>query len=97
MTQVRLSSKYQVVIPEDVRRELALTPGQLFEVFAFGGALRVVPVRPFDEAFGMLVRFSPRAAGAERAACAERAERAAAGAPAAPSDPRDPRDHEDRL
>ena len=82
MTQVRLSSKYQVVIPEDVRRELDLTPGQLFEVFAFGGALRVVPMRPLDEAFGLLVRFAPRAA------------RAAA---AAADAPRDPRDHDDRL
>jgi len=78
MTQVRLSSKYQVVIPEDVRRELDLTPGQLFEVFAFGGALRVVPVRPFDEAFGMLARFSPRAARAARTAAASAAASAAA-------------------
>jgi AbrB family looped-hinge helix DNA binding protein len=76
MTQVRLSSKYQVVIPEDVRRELDLTPGQLFEVFAFGGALRVVPVRPLDEAFGLLAALAPRAA------CAADA----------PSDPRDHED-----
>jgi len=62
MTQVRLSSKYQVVIPEDVRRELHLTPGRLFEVFAFGGALRFVPVRPLDEAFGLLANFGPRSA-----------------------------------
>lgn len=54
MTRVKLSSKYQVVIPEDVRRELALVPGQLFEVFAFGGALRIVPARGLDEAFGLV-------------------------------------------
>jgi len=54
MTQVRLSSKYQVVIPEDVRRELELSPGQLFEVFAFGGALCIVRSRPLAEAFGLL-------------------------------------------
>ena len=64
MTQVRLSSKYQVVIPEAVRHELDLTPGRLFEVFAFGGSLRVVPVRPLGEAFGLLARLAPRAAAA---------------------------------
>ena len=82
MTQVRLSSKFQVVIPDDVRRELGLTPGQLFEVFAVGGALRVVSVRPFDEAFGLLAHFTPRTA------CA---------AADAADTPSDPRDHEDRL
>lgn len=54
MTRVKLSSKYQVVIPEEVRRELDLMPGRLFEVFAFGGALRIVPVRRLDEAFGLI-------------------------------------------
>jgi len=87
MTQVRLSSKYQVVIPEDVRRELDLTPGQLFEVFAFGGALRVVPVRALSEAFGLLAALAPHAART----VGPHAGRAAAGAPT------DPRDHEDRL
>ena len=82
MTQVRLSSKFQVVIPEDVRRELGLTPGQLFEVFAFGGALRVVSVRPFDEAFGLLAHFAPRTSCADADAA---------------DTPSDPRDHEDRL
>jgi len=60
-----------------LRHELDLTPGQLFEVFAFGGSLRVVPVRPFDEAFGLIARLAP---------CAARA------AAAAPSDPRDHED-----
>jgi AbrB family looped-hinge helix DNA binding protein len=82
MTQVRLSAKYQVVIPEDVRRELGLTPGQLFEVFAFCGGLRVVPVRPLGESFGLLERLAPPGA------CAS----------AFSADPRsDPRDHEERL
>jgi AbrB family looped-hinge helix DNA binding protein len=54
MTQVKLSSKYQIVIPEDVRTQLGLTPGQIFEVFAQDGLLVVaVPVRPLSESFGM--------------------------------------------
>jgi AbrB family looped-hinge helix DNA binding protein len=54
MTQVKLSSKYQIVIPEDVREQLGLKPGQLFEVFALDGQLVVaVPARPISESFGM--------------------------------------------
>ena len=53
MTQVKLSSKYQLVIPKDVREELDLKPGQLFQVWALDGHLVVVRVRPLEESFGM--------------------------------------------
>ena len=53
MTQVRLASKYQIVIPEDVRGQLDLKPGQAFEVWAREGHVIAVPVRPLEEAFGM--------------------------------------------
>ena len=54
MTQVKLSSKYQIVIPEDVRKQLGLSPGQVFEVFALDGqAVVAVPSRPLSESFGM--------------------------------------------
>lgn len=54
MTQVKLSSKYQIVIPEDVREQLAVKPGQVFNVFAQDGQMVVaVPVRPLSESFGM--------------------------------------------
>jgi AbrB family looped-hinge helix DNA binding protein len=53
MTQVKLSSKYQIVIPQDVREALGLQPGQAMQVLAFGGHVVAVPVRPLSEAFGM--------------------------------------------
>ena len=53
MAQVKLSSKYQIVIPEGVREQLDLTPGQLFQVWALDGHVVAVPVRPLEEAFGM--------------------------------------------
>ena len=53
MTQVKLSSKYQIVIPEAVRQQLDLQPGQVFEVWALDGHVVAVPVRPLSEAFGM--------------------------------------------
>ena len=53
MTQVKLSSKYQIVIPHDVRKQLNLQPGQAFQVWALDGQVVAVPVRPPIEAFGM--------------------------------------------
>ena len=53
MTLVKLSSKYQIVIPEDVRGQLDLKPGQAFEVWARDGQVVAVPVRPLEDAFGM--------------------------------------------
>ena len=53
MTQVKLSSKYQIVIPEDVRKQLDLRPGQVFQVWALDGHVVAVPVKPLSEAFGM--------------------------------------------
>jgi AbrB family looped-hinge helix DNA binding protein len=54
VTQVKLSSKYQIVIPEDVREQLEVKPGQLFEVFVLDGQVVVaVPARPLSESFGM--------------------------------------------
>jgi AbrB family looped-hinge helix DNA binding protein len=53
MTQVKLSGKYQIVIPEDVRAALGLRPGQLLQVWALDGQVVAVPVCPLSEAFGM--------------------------------------------
>jgi AbrB family looped-hinge helix DNA binding protein len=53
MTQVKLSSKYQIVIPEDVRDALELEPGQSMEVMAYDGIVIAVPARPLSESFGM--------------------------------------------
>ena len=43
---VKLSPKYQVVIPESVRSALDLKPGMQIDVIAKGGIAYLVPVRP---------------------------------------------------
>ena len=53
MTLVKLSSKFQIVIPGDVREQLGLEPGQLMQIWALDGHVVAVPVRPLSEAFGM--------------------------------------------
>src|SRR4051812_16658237 len=54
MTSVTLSSKFQVVIPREVRTELKLKPGQKLTVFSTGGQILFVPERPIKELRGFL-------------------------------------------
>ena len=41
---VTVSSKYQVVIPQEIRQAMGLRPGQKVEMVAYGDHLAVVPV-----------------------------------------------------
>ena len=60
MSTVTVSSKYQVVIPKDVRERLKIRPGQKVEAFAIGGRIELVPVRPIGELRGFLRGMDPR-------------------------------------
>ena len=53
MNTVTLSSKYQLVIPRDVRRRLDLEPGAKLTVIEKGGILYLVPERPLAELRGV--------------------------------------------
>jgi AbrB family looped-hinge helix DNA binding protein len=44
MTSVTLSSKYQIVVPLDVREPLGLKPGAQLSVFRVGRMIQVVPM-----------------------------------------------------
>jgi AbrB family looped-hinge helix DNA binding protein len=44
MTTVRVSPKFQVVIPLDVRRALRLKPGQKLQVLRFENRIELIPV-----------------------------------------------------
>lgn len=46
---VKVSSKYQVVIPESVRDQLDIKPGQEVEVIAKNGIVYLVPVQPLSQ------------------------------------------------
>lgn len=54
MSQVTISSTFQVVIPKDVRERLKIRPGQKVEVFVVGERIELVPVRPMRELRGIL-------------------------------------------
>jgi AbrB family looped-hinge helix DNA binding protein len=53
MEAVTISSKYQVVIPREVRKQFNLRPGQKIIFIPYNGTLRVVIVPPIKSARGM--------------------------------------------
>ena len=58
ITTAKVSSKYQIAIPEPVRSRAGIEPGQVFEIVASGRSLRLVPLRPLRELRG-LARWDP--------------------------------------
>lgn len=53
MDTVTVSSKFQVVIPEKVREENKIRPGDKMAVLVKHGVVHLVPVRPFAKSKGM--------------------------------------------
>jgi len=51
---VTISSKYQIVIPRDIRKQLKLKVGQKLSVIASGNAITLVPDTPLAEMRGFL-------------------------------------------
>jgi AbrB family looped-hinge helix DNA binding protein len=48
-----ISTKYQVVIPKQIRKTLKLKPGQKVQMIAYGGRIELVPVIPVEKARGI--------------------------------------------
>jgi AbrB family looped-hinge helix DNA binding protein len=53
MNSVTLSTKYQLVIPREVRERLDLEPGAKLTVIEKGGVLYLIPERPLAELRGV--------------------------------------------
>ena len=53
MHSVTLSTKYQLVIPREVRERLDLEPGAKLTVIEKGGVLYLIPERPLAELRGV--------------------------------------------
>ena len=54
MEAVMISSKYQVVIPKEVRKQFNLKPGQKILFIPYNGTLRVIVIPPIKKARGIL-------------------------------------------
>lgn len=60
MQQVRVSSKFQVIIPKPVRESLGIRPGQRLQVFSYSDRIELVPVREIAEMRGFLAGMDAR-------------------------------------
>jgi AbrB family looped-hinge helix DNA binding protein len=54
MESVKISPKYQVVIPKKLRETLNLSPGQKVQMVAFDDRIEMIPVRKISEMKGFL-------------------------------------------
>ena len=58
--QVKVSPKFQVVIPKAVRESLGIQPGQRLQVVPYGERIELVPVREIGEMRGFLAGMDPK-------------------------------------
>lgn len=45
MNSIKVSAKYQIVIPREIRESMGIRPGQALQMFESGGRIEIVPVR----------------------------------------------------
>ena len=54
METVKVSPKYQVVIPRAIRESMGISPGEEFKVLRFDNRIELIPVRELREMRGFL-------------------------------------------
>lgn len=54
MTTVKISPKYQVVIPKEIRKRLKLKPGQRLQIIDFDERIEFIVLKNIKEARGFL-------------------------------------------
>jgi len=54
MDQVKVSSKFRIVIPRRIRKSLRICAGQKIQVVEYEGCFHFVPIRPMKELRGTL-------------------------------------------
>jgi AbrB family looped-hinge helix DNA binding protein len=54
MEVVTVSPKYQVIIPQNVRRSLGIKPGNKVQVILYDGRIELIPVKPIKKMRGFL-------------------------------------------
>lgn len=54
MAKTTVSSKYQIVIPKEVRTRTEVRPGQVYQVIAKGDVISLVPEKPISAMRGFV-------------------------------------------
>jgi AbrB family looped-hinge helix DNA binding protein len=53
MNAVTVSSKFQVVIPKEIRESIGLKAGTIMEIVTLGNRIELVPIRPMKNMKGI--------------------------------------------
>jgi len=51
---IKVSSKFQIVIPKEIRRNMNIKAGQILQIFQFGDKLELMPVKNLKTSRGFL-------------------------------------------
>lgn len=54
MNLIKVSSKFQVVIPKEIRRNMNIKAGQILQIFQFGDKLELMPIKNLKTSRGFL-------------------------------------------
>jgi AbrB family looped-hinge helix DNA binding protein len=54
MAQTTVSSKFQIVIPKQIRTDTGIKTGEVLQVVATNGVISLIPTRPISELRGFL-------------------------------------------
>jgi AbrB family looped-hinge helix DNA binding protein len=54
MTSVKVSPKYQVVIPKVVRESMGIVSGQIIQVLIYKNRIELIPIQPMKKMKGFL-------------------------------------------
>jgi AbrB family looped-hinge helix DNA binding protein len=60
MQSVKISPKFQVVIPRHIRESMHLRAGQKVQVVEYGNRIELVPIRPMKELRGFAKKIDTR-------------------------------------
>lgn len=53
MNTVTVSSKYQVVIPKEIRENIGLKVGTILEIVTYGNRIELIPIQPLSTLKGI--------------------------------------------
>ncbi len=54
METVKISPKFQVVIPKKIRDTLSLSPGQKVQMISYGNRIEIIPLKEISEMRGFV-------------------------------------------
>ena len=54
MVTVKVSPKFQVVIPKELRESMGIKVGQSIQMISYGDRLELIPIKPIKEMRGSL-------------------------------------------